>query len=135
LFSWYLYLSLVPSVVYFFLCYQHIFLECASTYGCMHIWGLTCVPGHHRLLLDSFLICSPSCLCVCVCVWFFIRYFLYLHFKYYPLSWYPLCKPSIPSTSHCSPTHPLLLSGPCIPLQWGIEASQDQGHLLLKMTN
>ena len=27
----------------------------------------------------------------------FIRYFLYLHFKYYPLSWFPLWKPPIPS--------------------------------------
>ena len=27
---------------------------------------------------------------------FFIRYFLYLHFKCYPLSWFPLWKPLVP---------------------------------------
>ena len=30
----------------------------------------------------------------------------------------------------CSPTHPLLLPGPGIPLHWGIEPSQDQWRLL-----
>jgi hypothetical protein len=56
---------------------------------------------------------------------FFIRYFLHLHFKCYPESPYtPL---------PCSPTHPLLLPGPSIPLYWGIEPSQDQGPLLPMM--
>jgi hypothetical protein len=35
----------------------------------------------------------------------------------------------------CSPTHPLLLPGPGIPLHWGIEPSQDQGPLLPLTTN
>ena len=38
---------------------------------------------------------------------FKIRYVLYLHFKCYPLSWFPLQKPPSPSSSSCSPTHPL----------------------------
>ena len=46
---------------------------------------------------------------------FFIRYFLYLHFKCYPeSSLYPPLPPP------CSPTHPLPLLGPGIPLYWGI---------------
>jgi hypothetical protein len=30
----------------------------------------------------------------------------------------------------CSPTQPLLLPGPAIPLYWGIESSQDQGPFI-----
>ena len=36
---------------------------------------------------------------------FLIRYFLYLQFKCYPLSWFPLQNPSIPTPSPYSPTH------------------------------
>ena len=73
---------------------------------------------------------------------FFIRYLLYLHFKCYPLSCFPLQKPPIPSSSPCSLKHQLLLPGPGIPLHWGTEPSQDkdlspnndqQGHSLLLM--
>ena len=42
---------------------------------------------------------------------FFIRYFLYLHFKYYPHSWFPLWEappPSSPSPAHQS-THSCFL--------------------------
>jgi hypothetical protein len=47
-------------------------------------------------------------------LFFFIRYFLHLHFKcYLESSLYP-----IPPT--CSPTHPLALLGPGIPLYWSI---------------
>jgi hypothetical protein len=66
---------------------------------------------------------------------FFIRCFLYLHFKCYPLSWFPLRKPPIPSPSPCSQTYPLPLPCPGIPLQWSIEPSQDQGPLLQLTTD
>jgi hypothetical protein len=66
---------------------------------------------------------------------FFIRYFIYLHFKIIPFPGFPLQKPPIPSSlllllCGCSPTHPLLSPCPGIPLYWGIEPSQDQGPLL-----
>jgi hypothetical protein len=35
----------------------------------------------------------------------------------------------------CSPIHPLPFPGPGIPLNWGIESSQDQGILLPLMAN
>jgi hypothetical protein len=38
---------------------------------------------------------------------YFIRYFLYLHFKCYPLSYFSLQKYPIPSPSPWFPTHPL----------------------------
>jgi hypothetical protein len=67
----------------------------------------------------------------------FIRYFLHLQFKCYPKSI------RIPSPQLCSPTHPLLLPGPGVPLYWEIQSLQDQGaplpsdgrlgHLLLNM--
>jgi hypothetical protein len=43
---------------------------------------------------------------------FFIGYFLYLHFKCYPLSWFPLPKPSIPIPLPPAPVRVL----PTIPL-------------------
>ena len=62
----------------------------------------------------------------------FIGYFIYLHFKGYPLSQFPQKLP-IPSPSHCfyegarPPTHPLPPHHPDIPLHWGIESSQNLG--------
>ena len=43
----------------------------------------------------------------------------------------PLYRPACP----CSPTHPLPVPGPGIPLYWGIESSQDQGPFLPLMVN
>jgi hypothetical protein len=41
---------------------------------------------------------------------FLIGYLLHLHFKCYPLSWFPLQKSPIPRPPQpCSPTHPLWL--------------------------
>ena len=66
---------------------------------------------------------------------FFIRYFLYLHFKCYSLSWFPLWKTPIPSP------FPMLTNPPSPdslcwhPLHWGFEPSQDQGPLLSLMSN
>ena len=61
----------------------------------------------------------------------FLEYLLYLHFKCYPLSWFPLQNP------HPIPL-PLLLNPPTpasLPLHWGIETSQDQGPLLSLTSN
>jgi hypothetical protein len=41
-------------------------------------------------------------------VFFFLRYFLYLHFKCYPISWFPFQNPPIPSPL-------LLLTNPSTP--------------------
>jgi hypothetical protein len=46
-----------------------------------------------------------------------------------------LPKPPVPSPSHCSPTHLLMLPDPGIPLHRGIEPSQDQGPSLPLMMN
>jgi hypothetical protein len=60
-------------------------------------------------------------------VFFFIGYFIYLNFKCYPLSSFPLSKSPIPSPPHLllegAPplTHPLPTHLPSIPLHWGIE--------------
>jgi hypothetical protein len=63
---------------------------------------------------------------------FFIRYFLYLHFKCLPLSWFPLWESPFPFPLPCSLSHPLPIPGPGIPLYWGIEPSQVQGSLLVE---
>jgi hypothetical protein len=86
------------------------------------------------------------CVCVCVCVIFkiehfisfflhcfiLIRYFIYLYFKSYPLSWYPLQKPPSPPLL---PNPPSPIPGPGIPLYRSIESSQDLGPVLPLMTD
>jgi hypothetical protein len=60
---------------------------------------------------------------------------IYLHFKCFPLSRYPLWKLPIPSPDPClyegdlSSTHSFLSSLQGIPLHWGIKHSQAQGPL------
>jgi hypothetical protein len=79
---------------------------------------------------------------------FLIWCFIYLHFKCYSLSWFPLRKPPLPSSLPlllwgCSPTHSpthppthsLLPIHPVIPLHWAIDLSQDQGRLLILLFN
>jgi hypothetical protein len=69
---------------------------------------------------------------------FFIGYFLYLHFKHYPLSSFPSLLEipyhilPLPASKGCSSTHPPTTSFlPYIPLIGAsIQASQDQGPLL-----
>jgi hypothetical protein len=60
---------------------------------------------------------------------FSIGYFIYLHFKCYPLSQFPLCKlpisPIYPASMRVPPLL-VLLHHPSIPLWWGIKSSQDQ---------
>jgi hypothetical protein len=78
-------------------------------------------------------------MCLQISAFFFFyfstRYFLYLYFKCYLLSSFPLWKHSIPSHLPPSQTHPLLLPCPGIPLHWSIEPSQDQGPLLSLMSD
>ena len=69
-----------------------------------------------------FCLCQCFCLCLCIslymlfCLFFslfiFIRYFLSLHFKCYPLSWFSLWEPHIPSaiTLFTNPPIPANLS-------------------------
>ena len=65
---------------------------------------------------------------------FFIIFFIYIS-SVIPFPSF-LSKNSLsPPPSSCSPTHPLLLSGPGSPLHWGIEPSQDQQPLLPLMTD
>jgi hypothetical protein len=67
---------------------------------------------------------------------FFPSFFLLDIFFIYILNAIPF--PGSPSENPPSPPPPihlLQLPGPCTPLYWGIERSQDQGPLLLLMTN
>jgi hypothetical protein len=62
--------------------------------------------------------------------WFFkIGYFIYLYFKCYPLSQFPLSYPPLPCfyEGALPPTHPFPPNCPSIPLHWGVKPSQDQG--------
>jgi hypothetical protein len=52
-----------------------------------------------------------------------------------PFPSFPSENPLSSSLSPCSPAHPLLLSGPGIPLYWAIEPLQDQGPLFSLMTD
>jgi hypothetical protein len=71
----------------------------------------------------------------------FIIYFIYLLFKYYPPTQFPLHKPPSPFPSPClyegfpPPAHPLLPQHPNIPLPWVIESPQDQGPPLPLMSD
>ena len=56
-------------------------------------------------------------------------FFIYIS-NVIPFPGFPSENTISPPTSPCSPTHPLLLPGPGIPLHWGIEPSQDQGPFL-----
>jgi hypothetical protein len=97
------------------------------------LWGQALAPiGYVRIVKD----CSLIYFYLFIFPWnIFIRYFLYLHFKCYPLSWFPLWKPPIPSPHPLpSPTHPLPPHCPSIPLHWGHGAFTGPGPLLPLMT-
>ena len=68
-------------------------------------------------------------------LYFFIRQFLYLHFKCYPLSQFLLQNSPLPLPLHLPPNPPTPIPGPDIPLYWDIEPSQDLGPLLPLMTD
>jgi hypothetical protein len=61
-------------------------------------------------------------------------FFIYIS-NVIPFPGFPSENPLSPSPPPCSPTHPLPLPGPGIPLYWGIEPLQDQGPLLPLMTD
>jgi hypothetical protein len=65
---------------------------------------------------------------------FFISYFIYIS-NVIPFPSFPLKIPYPLRPSPYSPTHPLPLPGPGIPLYWGIEPLQDLRPLLPLMTN
>ena len=73
-------------------------------------------------------------------IYFFIGYFIYLHFRCCPLPSFPSANP-VPFPSPCffegvpSPIHPLLPHCPSIPLCWGIKPPQHQGPPLPLMPN
>jgi hypothetical protein len=57
-------------------------------------------------------------------------FLFFVLFTFQMLSTFPVSSSENPLPSApCSPTHPLLLPGPGIPLYWGTEPSQDQGTL------
>jgi hypothetical protein len=61
-------------------------------------------------------------------------FFIYIS-NVIPFPGFPFKNPLSLPHSPCSPTHPLLLHGPGVPLYWGMEPSQNQGPLLPLMTN
>jgi hypothetical protein len=63
--------------------------------------------AHTHLLYWTGPVCAQALSTSILFFFFLIRYFLYLHFKYYPLSWFLLWKPPIPFP--CLPTHPFLV--------------------------
>ena len=69
----------------------------------------------------------------------FIGYFIYLHFKYYSPPFQFPSTPPYPTPHLCfykgapPPIYPLPPHYLSIPLYWGINPSQDQGHLILLM--
>ena len=103
------------------------------------------IVWHHILHCQvDRLSCTPQNFCQITAFHFFFALvfllFLWDIFLIYISSGIPF--PGFPSENHltpppspCSPTHPLLLPGPGIPLHWGIEPSQDQGPLLPLMSN
>jgi hypothetical protein len=61
-------------------------------------------------------------------------FFIYIS-KVIPFPSFPCEKSPIPSPPPSSPTYPLLLPCPGLPLHWGKEPSQDQGPFLPLMSN
>jgi hypothetical protein len=115
--------------------------------GFWHYWA--CKAWDHQQVKEHDRCAELGCVCGCVCqseyaphpnmlcwtLFFLVGYFIYLHFKYYPLSWSHTPKSPIPSPFPCfyegvpPPTHPLIPPSPGIPLHWSIKPSHDQGPL------
>jgi hypothetical protein len=88
-------------------------------------WSQSMLPIKRFFFLVSYYCRSIPFFLIKIFFLFFNRYFLYLHFKCYPLSWISLRKPPVPSSLPLLTKHPLLFSCPSVPLSWGIEPSQD----------
>jgi hypothetical protein len=77
--------------------------------GICQVVGFSFSVGHPLLGLQLIIVCFHSETSLektkflfASCFLFFIKYFIYLHFKCYPLSrWFPLWKPPISSPSPC----------------------------------
>ena len=82
------------------------------------------------IILTLLFICYA---CLCAFLFFFVISFLLDIFLIYISN--AILKVPYTLLLPCSPTHPLQLPGPGIPLYWGIEPSQDQGPLLPLMAN
>jgi hypothetical protein len=76
--------------------------------------------------MDFFWSFSASWLLLIIFLFLFIRYFLYFHFKFYPISSFPFWEPLILSHSPCSLTHPHLIPCPGVPLHRGTQPSTGQ---------
>ena len=93
--------------------------------------------GHGEVLPTGLLL--MACSFYFLLFFFFIGCFIYLHFKCYPPSWFPLWKPLSHSPSPCfyegapPSNHPLPPPYPGILLHWSIKPSQDQEPLLSLM--
>jgi hypothetical protein len=86
-------------------------LQLASSQGTCPPWCYAKYPSK-RISNWHNLFVSQHCHCIIFFLNIFIRYFPHLHFQWYPKS------PPYPPTH--SPTHPLPLFGPGVPLNWGI---------------
>jgi hypothetical protein len=93
-------------------------------------------------MIYSFLLaCLFICLFVCLFqFWFYFAFLLDIFFIYIlnviPFPGFPSENPlSHPPPPAHQPIHPLPLPCPGIPLQWGIEPSQDQGPVLSLMSH
>jgi len=91
---------------------------------------LLCFPHHDGCYqLKQWVKINTSCL-------FFYWNFMYLNFKCYPLSWIHSLPFSLPLLQWWFfSSHPLPSQHPGIPPLWGNEPSEDQGLLLLLMTD
>jgi hypothetical protein len=118
-----------------------VILEWFYIYSALDLLNFLPINIFYKIIFLTFsLFCSFEILSFIIYL-FIIGYFMYLHFKCYPFSQFPLWNsPTLsPSPSFYEgappPTHLLSPHHPGIPLLWGIKPSQDQGPLLLLMSD
>jgi hypothetical protein len=88
------------------------------------------INANYHDRIQSFFECVQYCLFL-----FLLDIFIIYISNDIPFPGFPSENPLSYPPSPCSPTHPLPLPGPDIPLQWGIKPSQDQGPLLPLISN